>query len=100
MLSRQTIDRIIDLGLELGSDFVEVYQEDTRHNNITALHDRVESSSCGREQGVGLRIFSGLNSRYAYTTATRGNLIRLMRKWSKPKVPGYESPQGSDCLRR
>jgi TldD protein len=92
VLSRQTIDRIIDLGLELGSDFVEVYQEDTRHNNITALHDRVESSSCGREQGVGLRIFSGLNSRYAYTTDdAEENLIRLMRKMAQSLI----GPQGT-----
>lgn len=81
MLHKQTIDSILDLALKLGGDFAEIYQEDAWHNNILALHDRVESSSCGRESGIGLRMFSGLNSRYAFTTdETEANLLHLVRK--------------------
>ena len=95
MLKSQTIEKILDLALELGGDFAEVYQEDTRHSNIRALHDRVESSSCGRESGIGIRIFSGLNSRYAFTTnESEDNLLQLVRNMAqglpnqgKRKVP-------------
>jgi TldD protein len=84
VLTKRTIEKILDLALELGGDFAEVYQEDTRHNNIRALYDRVESSSCGRESGIGLRIFSGLSSRYAYTTdETEENLLQLVRTMTK-----------------
>ncbi len=92
MLTRQTIDKILDLALELGGDFAEVYQEDTRHNNIRALHDRVESSSCGRESGIGLRIFSGLNSRYAFTTdEAEENLLQLVENMAQ----SLTGPQGT-----
>lgn len=92
MLAPRTINKIIDLALDLGADFAEVYQEDTRHNNILAVHDRVESSSCGRESGIGLRIFSGLNSRYAYTTdETEASLLTLIRKMAQ----SLTMPQGT-----
>ena len=80
MLSPQTVHRLINLGLELGADFAEVFWEDTRHNIIAALSDKVETNSSGRESGVGLRLLSGLNVRYAFTTdQSEEHLLALLR---------------------
>lgn len=67
MLNKTTIERILDAAVSAGGDFVEVFCEDTFYTNVLALTEGIETSSLGREAGVGIRIFDGLNSLYGYT---------------------------------
>jgi len=63
MLSKSSIENIINLALEAG-DFAEVFCEHNARTTITANADKVETSSMGVESGVGVRIFRGLDDVY------------------------------------
>ena len=104
MLSPQTVHRLINLGLELGETLPRYSGEDTRHNIIAALSDKVETNSSGRESGVGLRLLSGLNVRYAFTTdQSEEHLLALLRDLAqslRASTGAGQPPQRAARLRR
>ena len=67
MLSREVAERVLGRCLITGGDFAEIFEEDTINNSISILNGKVENSIGGRSYGIGIRIFKGLNSVYAYT---------------------------------
>ncbi len=78
MLSKALIEDLLAAALTTGGDFAEIYVEDTRNNTIVLQGGKVENSVTGRDYGVGIRIFSGLNSVYAYTNEnSREKLLAL-----------------------
>ena len=81
MLGKLTIERILGLAIDLGGDFAEVFCEDSYYTNVLALQEGVETSSLGREAGIGIRIFNGLNSLYGYSTNTSSqeHLLEMVR---------------------
>ncbi|WP_353894215.1 TldD/PmbA family protein [Proteinivorax hydrogeniformans] len=81
MLDNKVIGDVLDQALSTGGDFAEIFLEDTRNNSITMIGGIVERTISGREYGLGLRIFNGLNSVYAYTNDTsRENLLSVAKK--------------------
>lgn len=81
LLSDATLERLLDAASTGGADFAEVFCEENRKNVITARAAGVDSSSLGRESGVGIRVFSGLHSYYAYSNDVREDvLLRLTRE--------------------
>lgn len=80
-LTSATLDRVLDAASAGGADFAEVFCEDNRQNVLAVRAAGVESCTMGREAGIGIRIFSGLHSYYAYTNDAREeNLLRLTRE--------------------
>ena len=67
MLSREVAERVLGRCLITGGDFAEIFEEDTINNTIGILNGKVENSVGGRSYGIGIRIFKGLKSVYAYT---------------------------------
>lgn len=67
MLSREVAQRVLGRCLITGGDFAEIFEENTIDNTIGILNGKVESSVGGRSYGIGIRIFKGLKSVYAYT---------------------------------
>lgn len=67
MLSRDKIKKVLSCALSTGGDFAEIFVEDTIKNNITLTSGKVESLVGGKDYGIGIRIFKGLKSMYAYT---------------------------------
>lgn len=67
MLDKRLIEDIIMAALSTGGDFAEVFVEDKDNTEITMIAGRVENTISGLDFGVGIRIFKGLNSVYAYT---------------------------------
>lgn len=67
MLDKRLVEDIIMAALSTGGDFAEVFVEDKFTTGITMIGGKVENSISGRDFGVGIRIFKGLNSVYAYT---------------------------------
>lgn len=80
MLNTATIERILDAAVTAGGDFAEVFCEDTFYTNVLALTEGVETSSLGREAGVGIRVFNGLNSLYGYTNVLAEEQLLAMVK--------------------
>jgi len=80
MLSKSVIEDVLNAALETGGDFSEVFVEDRYTNNLSLQGGKVDSSMSGRDFGVGIRIFKGLQSVYAYTTdSSREGLLKAAR---------------------
>lgn len=79
MLNKQLIEDTLTAALSTGGDFAEIFVEDRTNNGIVMIGGKVESTMSGRDYGVGIRIFKGFNSIYAYTN-NRNTLIETAKK--------------------
>ncbi len=81
MLNKQVIEDTLNAALSTGGDFAEVFVEDRTNNGILMIGGKVESTMSGRDYGVGIRIFKGFNSVYAYTNKSdHDSLIETAKK--------------------
>lgn len=81
MLNKQLIEDTLTAALSTGGDFAEVFVEDRTNNGIVMIGGKVESTMSGRDYGLGIRIFKGFNSVYAYTNKSdRDTLISTANK--------------------
>ncbi|ASW44106.1 TldD/PmbA family protein [Clostridium isatidis] len=76
MLSKDILSSVLARCLITGGDFAEIFEEDTLNTSINLLNGVVENTISGRIHGIGIRIFKGLKSVYAYTNNT--NLQSLL----------------------
>ncbi|MCF3943645.1 TldD/PmbA family protein [Oceanobacillus alkalisoli] len=67
MLNKALIENVLSAALTTGGDFSEVFVENRFTNNMHYQGGKLEKSLAGRDFGVGIRIFKGLQSVYAYT---------------------------------
>jgi len=67
MISNITLSSVLARALITGGDFAEIFAEDSLSTNISMLNGNVENTISGRTYGIGIRIFKGLKSVYAYT---------------------------------
>ncbi|SET21100.1 TldD/PmbA family protein [Anaerobranca gottschalkii] len=80
MLDKGLIQEVLDEALKTGGDFAEIFVEDTQSTSILLLGGVVEESNSGRDYGVGIRIYYGLNSVYAYTNdSSKENLLKVAK---------------------
>ncbi|MBS4192142.1 TldD/PmbA family protein [Bacillus sp. FJAT-49705] len=80
MLSKSVIEDVLTAALATGGDFSEVFVEDRYTNNLTLQGGKIENSLSGRDFGIGIRVFKGLNSVYTYTTdVTKEGLLKAAR---------------------
>ncbi|NLW40825.1 MAG: TldD/PmbA family protein [Tissierellia bacterium] len=81
MLSKKLIENVLLAALSTGGDFAEIFVEDRFSTNIDMVGGYVENSISGRDFGIGIRIFHGLNSVYAYTNnSSEENLIKVAKE--------------------
>lgn len=81
MLSKQVINDVLAAAMSTGGDFAEIYIEDRFNNSLEMVKGKVERALSGRDFGVGIRIFSGLNSIYTYTCSKdRMQLIEVAKR--------------------
>lgn len=67
MISKETAKIVLSKALITGGDFAEIFEEDSISNTISLLDNKIENALGGRTYGVGIRIFKGFKSVYAYT---------------------------------
>lgn len=80
MLSKGLIEDVLQAALETGGDFSEIFVEDRLTNGMTLQSSRLEKSISGRDFGIGIRVFSGLQSVYAYTNdSSREGLLKAAK---------------------
>lgn len=83
MLSKSTIEDIFNVAISNGGDFAEVFVEDNFTTEISTIGGYIEKGMSGRDFGIGIRIFDGLNSVYVYTNdLSKDNLINITKKAS------------------
>src|SRR5699024_5356348 len=67
MLNKALIEDVLQAALVTGGDFSEVFVEDRYTNHLSLQNSRLEKNLSGRDFGVGIRVFDGMQSVYAYT---------------------------------
>lgn len=81
MLSKQVISDVLAAAMSTGGDFAEIYIEERFNNSLEMVKGKVERALSGRDFGVGIRIFSGLNSVYTYTCSKdRVHLMEVAKR--------------------
>lgn len=83
MLEQGLVKEVLLAALSKGGDYAEIFVEDRFNSSIEMIKGKVEKTLSGRDYGVGIRIFSGLNSVYTYTNnSSPFNLIEVAKKAS------------------
>lgn len=78
MLQKSLIEKIINIGLDAGADFVEIFDEDSFLEEIRVSGDGVENYLPSREFGTGIRMISNGNTVYGYASdKTEKSLVSL-----------------------
>ncbi|MEG0069843.1 TldD/PmbA family protein [Cetobacterium sp.] len=84
MLAKSLIEDILNEALLTGGDFAEVFIESKSGDSFYMVDGKVEQAISGKDYGIGIRIFKGLFSVYAYTNDMNPtNLIKTAQKASK-----------------
>ena len=80
MFSKSVLEDVLSEALATGGDFSEVFVEDRYTNNLTLQGGKIENNLSGRDFGIGIRVFKGLQSVYTYTTdSTKEGLLKAAR---------------------
>ena len=79
MLNPAIAQSVIDRGLALGADFVDLFVENQKVTEVELLSSEIEKLNTGIDFGIGLRIIVGTNVLYGYTNHTEEEeLIRVI----------------------
>ena len=83
MLEIKVLEKVLETALKTGGDFAEIFEEKNYRNSISMLNGKVEDVNSGVRRGIGLRIYHGLESVYAYTNdLSEENLIKTAKQLS------------------
>ncbi|MED1467522.1 TldD/PmbA family protein [Bacillus salipaludis] len=88
MLSKSLIEDVLTAALSTGGDFSELFVEDRFTNNMSLRSGRVETCLSGRDFGIGIRVFKGFQSVYAYTTDFRKDSLLKAAKNAAQAISG------------
>jgi len=81
MLSKNLIEDVLSAALSTGGTFAEVFVEDRLNTSIDMVGGKVENTISGRDYGIGIRIYDGIKSVYAYTNeSSKDNLIKVAKE--------------------
>lgn len=71
MLAKSYIEKILDYAVSCGVDYAEVFFEDVERTRFNLVDMQVVKFACGRESGIGIRVFRGLECGYLYSADVR-----------------------------
>lgn len=71
MLAKSYIEKILDYAVSCGVDYAEVFFEDVERTRFNLVDAQVVKCACGRDSGMGIRVFRGLESEYLYSADVR-----------------------------
>lgn len=67
MLNKELCKELLDTCLSTGGDFAEIFEEEKFSSSLYSLNNIMEKVNSGEKYGIGLRIYKGESSVYAYT---------------------------------
>ena len=77
-LEKQDAKEVLNVCLETGGDFAELYFEDRTSNNLEYSEGDLDSISTKRVHGCGIRILKGFEEMYGFTNdCSKEALIKL-----------------------
>ncbi len=95
-MNREKAGRILQLGLDVGADFCEIFEEETRNASVGFRDRKVESATAGTEYGVGIRLIYGTDVLYAHTSLDdEEHLARFVRSLAASRLRSAEGSASS-----
>lgn len=91
MIKQSIIENVLEVALSTGGDFSEVFIEDKYSNSLRLVSNKIENSISGRDFGIGIRIFSGLQSIYTYTNDFSEEGLLLAAKKAALAIQGGDT---------
>ncbi len=88
MIDKALIGKVLAAAMATGGDFAELFIEDKNSRRINLTKGIVESALSGRDYGVGLRIFSGLNSVYTFMSGDSESLLMELAHSAAATIAG------------
>lgn len=76
MLNQSIARSVIDHGVSLGADFVELFVERHFTHNLDTLSDKVKAVKSGIDFGIGVRLVYGTKVLYGYTNKMEENELK------------------------
>ncbi len=80
MLARSYIERILDQAVSCKVDYAEVFFEDVERTKVDLIDSEAAGCALGRESGIGIRVFKGLESKYLYSADVREETVYALMK--------------------
>lgn len=80
MLAKSYIEKILDYAVSYGVDYAEVFFEDVERTRFSLVDMQVVKCACGRESGIGIRMFRGLECEYLYSADIREEKVLGLMK--------------------
>ncbi len=93
MIKKAVLEEVLLAALSTGGDFAEIYVEDKLAGVVSLIDGKVDAINNGRSYGVGIRIFKGLQSVYAYTNDSSLNALLNTAKRAATVLAKNENPQ-------
>ena len=83
MINKKLALDIINLSLETGADYSEIFYEDSHSQSLMVENGKVNGSTSSSMCGVGLRLLQGNRSVYGYTNdLSKNGLTKLAKNLS------------------
>ncbi|MBQ8995646.1 MAG: TldD/PmbA family protein [Oscillospiraceae bacterium] len=75
MLDKKQLERYLSFCMNSEADFAEIYEELENSETITALNGKMENVNNILTKGIGVRLYKGLQSVYAYSNETEEEAV-------------------------
>ncbi|MCL2497673.1 MAG: TldD/PmbA family protein [Symbiobacteriaceae bacterium] len=94
MIAKALAEEALKVALSSGGDFAEIFCEDSRSNNLNLIAGKLETAQSRRSYGVGIRIFQGTRTVYAYSNdMERASLLDCARQAAAALGSAQTHPQ-------
>lgn len=88
MFDKQKLQYLLNLGLETGADFSELFFENTNSNTMEMVGGKVSNINSSNVHGVGVRIIKGVEEVYAYNNDTSYEVVEQLIKQAAGSFSG------------
>lgn len=99
MLKLEVAREILDIALEKGGDFSEIFIEDTFSTTIRYENGKVEVASYSKDSGFGIRVIEGELTYYAASSGTDVEKMKELAKSVANAVGGQRKKKAKQLLR-
>jgi TldD protein len=88
-------NKVMQVGLDCGATFVELFVEETRDSSLLFKDQKVESAAAGTEFGIGVRLLYGTQVLYAHTSSEKeDDIISIIKKLALAAPSMEQKTQG------
>ena len=85
--------RILEEAMSTTADFAEVFQEVTESKSVSLLNGQVIRAATGFDSGTGIRLLSGTNSVYVYSSDNDLEVLLKLAKEAAAAIKGNDKGQ-------